>query len=321
MLSGQEILSLAARGELWPDGRRFAFTVFDDPDSQTTAVGREIYSFLYDLGILTTRGCWPAPTVREPSDIGENCSNPLHLEWLLQLQSQGFELGLHNVTNHTSFRQETIDGLDRFRQLFGADPVTMSNHFANDEGIYFGDARLSGIRRLPYRLANIVMKRRRFYGEQQGHPLFWGDYCEKRIQYVRNFVFTNINTLVQCPLMPYFDAARPLVRGWYSSAEGSNATWFLRTVTPQALDRLEEQGGCCIMYTHFAKGFWEHGALNPSFRAVMQQLSKRNGWFVPVGTLLDHLKQRRGGIHPLTAAERSSLEFRWMFDKLRVGSH
>ncbi len=321
MLSGQEILNLASSGQLWPDGRRFAFTVFDDPDSQTTKVGREIYSFLHDLGIHTTRGCWPAATVREPSDIGENCSNPAHLEWLLQLKSQGFELGLHNVTNHTSFRQETIDGLNRFRDLFASDPATMSNHFANEEGIYFGDARLTGIRRLPYLLANWIFSRRRYYGEQKDHPLFWGDYCLKRIQYVRNFVFTDINTLVKCPLMPYFDPARPMVRAWYASAEGSDAKQFLRTVTEESLDQLEAQGGCCIMYTHFAKGFWEDGTLNPAFRAVMEKLSKRNGWFVPVGVLLDYLKQRRGGTHQLTPSERRSLEYRWMFDKLRVGSH
>jgi hypothetical protein len=36
----------------WPDGKRFAFTVFDDPDSQTWQAGREVYALLRDLGFL-----------------------------------------------------------------------------------------------------------------------------------------------------------------------------------------------------------------------------------------------------------------------------
>ena len=32
----------------WPQGKRFAFTVFDDPDSQTLEAGRAVYSFLAD---------------------------------------------------------------------------------------------------------------------------------------------------------------------------------------------------------------------------------------------------------------------------------
>ena len=42
----------------WPDGRRFAFTVFDDPDAQTVDVSRAVYGFLADLGLRTTKGTW-----------------------------------------------------------------------------------------------------------------------------------------------------------------------------------------------------------------------------------------------------------------------
>ena len=34
----------------WPGGRRFAFTVFDDPDAQTLDTGVPVYSLLADLG-------------------------------------------------------------------------------------------------------------------------------------------------------------------------------------------------------------------------------------------------------------------------------
>ena len=34
----------------WPEGRSFAFTVFDDPDGQTLEAGREVYALFADLG-------------------------------------------------------------------------------------------------------------------------------------------------------------------------------------------------------------------------------------------------------------------------------
>ena len=43
----------------WPDNKRFAFTVFDDPDSQTLEASQAVYGFLRDRGFRTTKGVWP----------------------------------------------------------------------------------------------------------------------------------------------------------------------------------------------------------------------------------------------------------------------
>jgi hypothetical protein len=48
------------------------------------------------------------------------------------------------------------------------------------------------------------------------------------------------------------------------------------------------------MYTHFASRFLENGRLNGRFKILMQRLSKMNGWFVPVTTLLDYILHARG---------------------------
>jgi hypothetical protein len=314
------VLRLARQGKLWPDGRRFAFSIFDDPDGQTTAVGREIYAFLRDCGLRTTRGCWPAAAVRQPSDRGHTCGHEGHAEWLRQIRDEGFELGLHNVTNHTSFRDETIAGFNRFRELFGSDPVTMSNHFANDEGIYFGEARLSGWRLALYTALTLGKWRNHFRGHVEGDPLFWGDICRERMRYVRNFVFHDIDTLSMCPWMPYHDPQRPYVRFWYCSAEGTNCAAYLKTVTERAIDKLEEQGGACILYVHFGKGFYDGGGLNADFRKITASLGKRNGWFVPVGTLLDHLRQVHGQDYVVSNRQRAQLETRWLLHKIRHGS-
>ncbi len=49
----------------------------------------------------------------------------------------------------------------------------------------------------------------------------------------------------------------------------------------------------------------------------MTRLSRMNGWFVPVYQLLDYLLEAKG-LHTLTDAERTRLERRWLWDKVRT---
>jgi hypothetical protein len=79
--------------------------------------------------------------------------------------------------------------------------------------------------------------------------------------------------------------------------------------------RLVREGGACIMYTHLASGFLENGRINKRFRVLMERMSRRNGWFVPVHALLDFILQVRGN-HVISAAERSDLERRWLWHKV-----
>ena len=303
----------------WPNGYRFAFSVFDDPDGQRTEVARQIYDFLADLGFRTTRGVWPSPTVREPSDIGENCSNPEHREWLRSLQARGFELGLHNVTNHTSTREETIRGFQAFHSYFGEYPRSLSNHFANDEGIYFGGTRLTGAHRRLYQLLTRGRYKHRFTGHDPASPYFWGDLCRQHVRYVRNFVFRDIDTLAMCPFMPYHDPLRPHVQNWFCSSEGNDVEAFVETLSERNQDRLAERGSACIMYAHFAKGFLNDGQLHARFEFLMKRLSRLGGWCVPVSELLDYIRTCNGE-REITAAERSALERRWLLHKIRWGS-
>jgi hypothetical protein len=80
-------------------------------------------------------------------------------------------------------------------------------------------------------------------------------------------------------------------------------------------------------FDSWADGIWEpakhryinDGRLNPQFRAMMEHLSQRNGWFVPVGTLLNFLQEQKGPI-TITPQERRWLERRWSIHKIRFGS-
>lgn len=305
----------------WPNQHQFAFTIFDDPDSQTIQDTRLIYSFLADLGFRTTKGVWPSPTRRTPSDHGLTCGqDPDYDTFLEHLVALGFEMGLHNVTSHSSFREEIREGLDTFVKRFGQNPKVLAHHYFCEENLYWGDERLTSWRRLIYNIATRGKNHNRHFGHIEGHPMFWGDLCRERIQYVRNFVFTNINTLAACPEMPYFDPDRPFVNRWYASSEGANINLFNQRLSPARQDQLVEQGGACIMYVHFGHGFQKDGKLDPVFVQQMTRLSRMNGWFVPVSTLLDHLAAQRG-ITKLTAASRASLERRWLTEKLIHGTH
>lgn len=305
---------------VWPGGKQFAFTVFDDTDFSTVENTKPVYDLLAECGFRTTKSCW----VREPGS-GErgNCPGMTaevtgYRNWLLDLQRQGTELGLHNVSCASSTRQQTLAGFDRFEQYFGHPPQTLANHSGVRESIYWGNHRVTGVCRLLYNLLTRLRHTNEFDGHIESSPGFWGDICKQRVEFVRNFTFRDINTLKMCPFMPYHDPLRPYVNHWFASSDGHDLASFVSTISEQAQDRLEEEGGACIMYTHFAVGFCEQGRVDGRFAALMRRLARKNGWFVPVGDLLHHLG-RRQGFHTLTRPQRRRLEFSWLWDKIHVG--
>jgi hypothetical protein len=303
----------------WPDGRRFAFTVFDDPDAQTLETGRPVYDLLTDLGFRTTKAIWPIRGDGTPSDRGRTCADEDYRKWVEALQFRGFEIGYHNATSHTSPREETRRGLDAFAHYFGEAPIAMANHYACEEAIYFGDQRVSGLHRVAYNLLTRGRRRDGSFGHVPGHPYFWGDLCRERVKYVRNFVFREVNTLAVCPWMPYHDPARAFVNYWFAASEGDKGPAFLARISEANQDRLEAEGGACVMYTHFGHGFVDRGRLEPRFVGLMERLARKDGWFVPVSVLLDYLLARRPD-PVLTDAQRASLERRWLLHKIRYGT-
>jgi hypothetical protein len=128
-----------------------------------------------------------------------------------------------------------------------------------------------------------------------------------------------VNGLEDCRFQPYHDPERPYVNYWYTSTEGSNCQRYLSAMREENQDLLEEQGGACIMYTHFGHGFFADGSINSEFRRLMKRLAAKKGWFVPVGTLLDYLRKENGE-KTITREERSQLERKWLKEKLLKGT-
>ena len=304
---------------VWPGGKQFAFSVFDDADWGTVANLGGVYSFLADCGLRTTKSCW---VVRgDPargSAAGETAEDPEHLRWLLDLQSQGFEIAWHGGTWHSLPRRELHAALEKFAELFGHYPLSAANHNA-DEAVYWGSDRLTGFHFLLYNLLTFYRHDGKYRGHIEGDDYFWGDLCRKKIKYFRNFVFQEINTLRCCPIMPYHDTDRPYVNHWFVASDGGDPQRFTRCIAEWKQDQLEAEGGACIMSARFAAGFADGGRLEPRFEQLVRRLSQKNGWFVPVATLLDYLMSVRGR-HNVTPGERRRLENRWMMEKLLTGA-
>jgi hypothetical protein len=51
---------------------------------------------------------------------------------------------------------------------------------------------------------------------------------------------------------------------------------------------------------------------------LIDRLSRKNGWFVPVSMLLDYIRDRRGE-HVLSSSERSWMERSWLARKILSG--
>ena len=302
----------------FPDGKRFAFSVFDDTDRGTVANLTPVYDLLAGLGFRTTKSVWPLASVPAGKIGGDSLADADYLEFVHGLQARGFEVALHGVRNHDAPRELVREGLDRFEELLGHPPRVHCNHSTNRDNIYWGNARLSHpLVKFAYTVPGRLQRRGHFQGHLQGSPYFWGDLCRERITYVRNLTFNAINLDRINPTMPYRDPRRPWVNWWFSSGDGADCAKFCELLSEVNQDRLAGEGGVCIVYTHFASGFVdEAGVLNPRFAALMERLAELGGWYVPVSQLLDQLREANGG-RAIPTGELMAMEWRWLKEKLR----
>lgn len=296
----------------WPGGRRFAFSVCDDTDDATVDNVRPVYDLLGSLGLRTTKTVWVLPSAPESGGAGQSLRDPDYREFVRGLMARGFGVGLHGVRDGDATREEIEEGLREYAEVLGIPPTLHVNHFRNRDNVHWGNAWL------PWWRFGRGDPGQDFEGDRRGSPHFWGDLCLERIRYVRGRVFPSIDTLGMDPWMPYHEPRFPWVRAWFSSSDGANADRFVRLLSRANLDRLERAGGCCIVYTHFSKGFvGKDGAVRGDVESALRGLAARDGWFAPVEEVLRFLE--RDPLPRLGPLRRTLLDARVRWDWRRHG--
>jgi hypothetical protein len=299
---------MSRRRPQWPDCRDFAFTIIDDTDHATLARIRPVYSLLQELGLLATKTVWvlPSPEDAQWGDA-ETLEDADYRGYVVDLQRRGFEIALHGVRGTSSTRQVIVRGLARYEEVLGHPPRIHANHAGNADNMYWGAARVPRWRRA-LRLHGTLDPASE--GHDETSPHFWGDLCREKVRYVRGACFADVDTLKCDPDMPYRQARYPLVNAWFSCSDAARPEAFRRLLDPENVDRLERDRGLCIAYTHFGvPGFVdERGELDPGIRRILESIARRNGWFRPVGDILDFLGA--GAIRELSALDDLRLQLR-----------
>ena len=303
---------------LLPPGMRFAFSVLDDTDDATLDNVGPVYAMLREYGFRTTKTVWPmdCPEGSRNFFAAETLQDKAYLGFVHELADAGFEVAFHGATMESSRRERTVEGLELIRSEFGDYPRLFCNHGQNRENLYWGSRRFHSA---PLRLLSRWFGRRdgdAYEGAQEGSPFFWGDVCRDVIRYVRNLTFERLDLLRVDPFMPYHVASAPYVRSWFSTADAPDAAAFNRLLSRERIDRLEAEGGVCIVSTHFGKRFVQDGRVNQATERLLKYMADKRGWFVPVSDILDRLLGAGRG-RTLTHRDLLRLELRFLAERIR----
>jgi hypothetical protein len=286
---------------LWPDGKKFAFTIIDDTDNATVSNVGPVYALLSNLGLKTTKTVWCYPS---RSQFSAQClEDSLYLSFIKDLYAKGFEIASHGVGCGSFTREEIIRGIELFKDLLGFYPTMHINHSHNPDNIYWGSERYGPL--LQNLIGTLYGKKRMFYGHDPDSEYFWGDVCKKHIRYIRNRVFMGANTLGYDPLMPYKEKKKDFYTNyWFSSSDGHTVEEFTQLLSKRNVDSLIERAGACIVYTHFSSGFVDkQGHVNQRFKERLEYLASQGGWFVPASEVLDYLKEQKNNTNEYVSQE------------------
>lgn len=306
----------------FPGGKPFALAILDDTDVATVENIRPVYDELESWGIMATKTVWMKRSAVHSKNFhrSQTMEDADYARYVLSLQRKGFEIAFHGASMESSRRDEIVGALNDFRRVFGHFPRIHVNHAENRDNLYWGPERFGS------RLLRSILRWRAaragdgsdfFQGHVPGSDFFWGDLCGEHIDYVRNFCFDEINQARINPSQPYHDSRCPSVKFWFSGLDAPEVLTFNRLLRKPNLDRLEREGGVCIVATHFGKFFVREGRLDPTTQAIFRDLASRAGWYPTVSALLDHLRARPGW-QPIGRRELRMLEWRWLMYRLRA---
>lgn len=313
---------------MWPDNKKFAFTIIDDTDNSTLENAPIIYDYLIQKKLYTTKSVWVRPGLDDyiySLVDGDTLANKNYFNWVKEIQSKGVEICLHSMSWSSSKRTEIISGFDFFEKNFGESKILIQhNDIKENESIYWGSKRLV----FPF---NVIfdffawvnpkgVSSKIYQGEIESSVYFWGDICKKKIKYVRNLVFPEINLFRITNKIVHKRNSTKYVNNWFLSSEAPDVESFVSLLNKANIDRLEFENGICIIYTHFGNGFVKNGILDDRFATVIDYISSKDGWYVPASEILDYLERKDTKIFTLKYYEEFMLSFRWLIWKIFHGT-
>jgi hypothetical protein len=73
----------------------------------------------------------------------------------------------------------------------------------------------------------------------------------------------------------------------------------------------------CIVYAHLGLDVVRDGRVDAELARRLSDLGRRDGWFAPVGEILDHLSERQE-TSVISNRQRAAYEIRWIVDRIRA---
>ncbi len=272
--------------------KKFYFSIIDDTDDAILENIKPIYNFLYQKGFCITKTIWVYPP-RDKYSSGDSLQRHDYLNFIKDLITKGYEIGLHHVGSGDFKRAEIVKGLEEFNEKIGNYPKIHINHSYNPDSIYGGYKRFNWpfswiVRNMYSQYAST------FQGEVDGSDYFWGDKHKDFIRFSRNHEFNGLNTTKYDKYMPYIDPKRSKYANYWFSVTFAPTPWiFNYIVKKKAVQQLEKENGICIIYTHLAN-FIRDGVIEPGFVERIKWLADNpNGKYIPVSHVLDEIALHR----------------------------
>jgi hypothetical protein len=301
----------------FPDGKKFAFSIFDDTDVATLEYIRPIYELLDRLGFRTSKSVWPLPYEgRSDYEGSATLDDPEYARYISHLQECGFEIAFHGARMESSERAEIQRAFEVYQQKLGHYPTAYAARGHNRDNLYWGADRFRfGIWRWLYAAVG-GSDEQQGEGHRMGSPFYWGDLAQRHLRYVRSFTYDELNLWKITAAIPYRTSGTPGVNAFFPSSYADNVEEFIELLSPSRQMQLEREGGLAIVSTHFGKGFLRDGRVHPQVVELLTRLSNRPGWFQPVSTLLDYLVGVQSGVPLLKGYRLFRLEGLWFWHSI-----
>jgi hypothetical protein len=302
----------------WPGNKDFAFTIIDDTDKATIDNIKPVYDFLYQNGLITTKTVWSFPT--EDEFKGDTLKDEEYKNFIKDLADKGYEVGFHGAGSGDFIRGDVLESFEDIKKLIGSYPKVHLNHAFNKNNLFWSYKRFTPLIGFLYKHIKKIFKMEDVVsqGDVESSPFFWGDFAKEHVRYIRNRVFTGLDTISYDKYMPYKEKRKEKYSNyWFSSSDGIDLKTFLSLLSKENVDKLEYKRGCAIVYVHFAYGFTdENKELNEEFKNRIRYLASKNGWFVPAGDILDYLASTREKDMYLEGFRALALDVKWMAGRI-----